>query len=96
MLTSAGCEYTGARGYTCSLTGCSNRELTEIICDKCQQVFCLRFVTHESFPLLSWKIEQVGSIMFLSDCKIFKRRATVRTISCQPTIFSPFYKKFCD
>ncbi|XP_060587739.1 AN1-type zinc finger protein 1-like [Ruditapes philippinarum] len=41
MLTSAGCEYTGARGYTCSLTGCSNRELTEIFCDKCQQVFCL-------------------------------------------------------
>ncbi|XP_045191831.1 AN1-type zinc finger protein 1-like [Mercenaria mercenaria] len=41
LLSSSGCEYTGARGYTCSLSDCGNRELTEIICEKCQLSFCL-------------------------------------------------------
>lgn len=41
LLSSSRCEYTGARGYTCSLHDCSNRELTEIKCDKCNHNFCL-------------------------------------------------------
>ena len=57
MLTSAGCEYTGARGYSCSLPSCNNRELTEIVCDKCIQVFCLRSVTAVSLSLMYNAVE---------------------------------------
>ncbi|KAL3858582.1 hypothetical protein ACJMK2_008855 [Sinanodonta woodiana] len=33
--------YTGPKGYTCSLQGCINKELTPIVCEYCQKSFCL-------------------------------------------------------
>lgn len=34
-------EYTGIRGFTCDLEGCQNRELTPVVCEKCNKNFCL-------------------------------------------------------
>ncbi|KAL4235022.1 AN1-type zinc finger protein 1 [Mactra antiquata] len=41
LSTTVSHDYTGVTGYTCTLDSCSNRELTEIVCNKCQQSFCL-------------------------------------------------------
>ncbi|XP_022344600.2 AN1-type zinc finger protein 1-like [Crassostrea virginica] len=35
-------EYTGTKGYSCSFTECSARELMPVVCDKCLKNFCLR------------------------------------------------------
>ena len=36
-------EYTGVRGFTCDLAGCQNKELTPVVCEKCNKNFCLRY-----------------------------------------------------
>ncbi|XP_052229301.1 AN1-type zinc finger protein 1-like isoform X3 [Dreissena polymorpha] len=34
-------EFSGVKGYDCSLLGCKKRELTPIMCEKCRLSFCL-------------------------------------------------------
>ncbi|KAL8601079.1 hypothetical protein ACOMHN_040780 [Nucella lapillus] len=41
LLSAASAEYTGPKGFSCSVKDCSQRELTPIACEHCHLSFCL-------------------------------------------------------